>query len=208
MAAMAPVPTGTASCMYCPRRRTIRTASAKASAPATTRAEYSPRLWPAARAGTRPCSAHAAAAATLAVRTAGCVFAVRPRSASGPSKMTRVRSVSRVAFASSKMALARGEVSEKARPMPAAWHPRPGKRNAIIAESRGRSPSVEGRAPGDAAPEGREEDEITRFESPGRRRLLQGHVDRGRPRVAVAIEIDEDPLHGQGQPLGGRLDDP
>ena len=50
-AAIAPVPTGTASCMYRPRRRTIRTASAKSRVPATTCAEYSPRLWPATKAG-------------------------------------------------------------------------------------------------------------------------------------------------------------
>ena len=56
-AAIAPVPTGTASCMNSPRLRTSRTASAKRSAPATTSAEYSPRLWPAARPARRPRSA-------------------------------------------------------------------------------------------------------------------------------------------------------
>ena len=44
---MAPTPTGTASCMYLPRLRTVRTASAKVIVPAATCAEYSPRLWPA-----------------------------------------------------------------------------------------------------------------------------------------------------------------
>ena len=43
-AAMAPVPTGTASCMNSPRLRTRVTASRNDSAPATTSAEYSPRL--------------------------------------------------------------------------------------------------------------------------------------------------------------------
>ncbi len=47
IAAIAPTPTGTASCIRSPRRRTSRTASAKSSAPAATSAEYSPRLWPA-----------------------------------------------------------------------------------------------------------------------------------------------------------------
>ena len=47
-AAIAPSPTGTASCINRPRRRTIRTASGKARAPEATRALYSPRLWPAA----------------------------------------------------------------------------------------------------------------------------------------------------------------
>jgi hypothetical protein len=44
MAAIAPSPTGTASCMYRPRRFTVRSASAKDSVPAATCAEYSPRL--------------------------------------------------------------------------------------------------------------------------------------------------------------------
>ena len=48
---MAPSPTGTASCMYCPRRLTVRRASAKDSVPAATCAAYSPRLWPAANDG-------------------------------------------------------------------------------------------------------------------------------------------------------------
>ena len=41
---MAPVPTGTASCMNSPRLRTSRTASTKPRAPVTTKAEYSPDL--------------------------------------------------------------------------------------------------------------------------------------------------------------------
>ena len=90
-AAMAPTPTDTASCMNSPRLRTSRTASANRSAPATTSAEYSPRLCPAASCGVTPRSARAAAAATLAVRTAGWVLAVRARSVSGPSKQRRDR---------------------------------------------------------------------------------------------------------------------
>ncbi len=39
---MAPSPTGTASCMYRPRRRTVRSASANVIVPAATWAEYSP----------------------------------------------------------------------------------------------------------------------------------------------------------------------
>ena len=48
MAAMEPWPGGTADCMNWPRRRTVRTASAKEKVPAATLAEYSPREWPAA----------------------------------------------------------------------------------------------------------------------------------------------------------------
>jgi hypothetical protein len=48
---MAPSPTGTASCMNWPRRRTVRTASGKLKVPAMTWAEYSPREWPATKLG-------------------------------------------------------------------------------------------------------------------------------------------------------------
>src|SRR3989449_512295 len=132
MAAMAPVPTGTASCMNSPRLRTTLIASRKRIAPATTSAEYSPRLWPAASAGRRPRSAQAAAAATLAVRTAGCVLAVSASSLSGPSNITRRRSKPRAALASSKTARAPAEASWNALPMPTDCEPWPGKRNAII----------------------------------------------------------------------------
>jgi hypothetical protein len=47
MAAMAPWPAGTASCMKRPRRLTVRTASANSRTPAATLAEYSPSEWPA-----------------------------------------------------------------------------------------------------------------------------------------------------------------
>ncbi|MCY1454006.1 hypothetical protein D9M71_710380 [compost metagenome] len=47
MAAMPPCPAGTACCISWPRRSTSFTASAKTRLPAATRAEYSPRLWPA-----------------------------------------------------------------------------------------------------------------------------------------------------------------
>src|SRR5207244_335593 len=110
-AAMAPVPTGTAACMNSPRRRTTRTASASDSVPATTSAEYSPRLWPAASAGFIPRSAQAAAAAALAVSTAGCVLAVSASSVSGPSNITRRRSMPSASLASSITRLAAGDAS-------------------------------------------------------------------------------------------------
>jgi hypothetical protein len=47
MAAIAPCPTGTASCMAWARRRTSGRASASVSAPAATSALYSPSEWPA-----------------------------------------------------------------------------------------------------------------------------------------------------------------
>jgi len=48
---MVPTPTGTASCIYFPRLRTVRSASAKLMVPEATCAEYSPRLWPATKLG-------------------------------------------------------------------------------------------------------------------------------------------------------------
>ncbi len=110
IAAIAPVPTGTACCISSPRLRTMRTASANRRARATASAEYSPRLWPAASVGSSPRSAHAAEAATDAVRTAGWVLAVSARSASGPSNMSRARSKPSASFASSKTALALADV--------------------------------------------------------------------------------------------------
>ena len=54
MAAMAPVPRGTASCIYLPLSATSPTASVKLMTPAQTRAEYSPRLCPAIYIGRAP----------------------------------------------------------------------------------------------------------------------------------------------------------
>ena len=85
-AAMEPCPTGTASCMNWPRLCTATTASANFIAPTLTRAEYSPRLWPAATAQLIPCSFSTAPQAVLAVRMAGWVLAVSCRSEAGPSK--------------------------------------------------------------------------------------------------------------------------
>ncbi len=119
---MAPTPAGTASCMSSPRRRTRRTASAKARAPAATLAEYSPSECPAAtdapskRSGNR--SARSRHAATEWVRMAGCVLAVAFSSSSGPSKQSREREKPRTASASSKTARAAGEASQSDLPIP------------------------------------------------------------------------------------------
>ncbi len=77
MAAIAPMPSGTASCMNLPRRWTKRTASANDSAPAHTSAEYSPSECPATTFGSIPESSRTAvSAATDVVKIAGWVFAV------------------------------------------------------------------------------------------------------------------------------------
>ena len=44
---MAPMPTGTAVCIACPRLRKRRAVSATDKAPAIAKAEYSPKEWPA-----------------------------------------------------------------------------------------------------------------------------------------------------------------
>ena len=65
MAAIAPTPEGTASCIACARKRTSGTASWNASARAATSAVYSPRLCPAMTAGVAPPAAcHARQTAT------------------------------------------------------------------------------------------------------------------------------------------------
>ncbi len=93
MAAMAPSPGGTASCMACARKRTSGTASRNASAPEATSAEYSPRLCPASSAGTLPPAAcHARHTATAAVSITGCVLTVRSRASSGPCETSAHRS--------------------------------------------------------------------------------------------------------------------
>jgi hypothetical protein len=57
MAAIAPAPTGTASCMAAARNRTSGAAWASVSTPDATYAEYSPSEWPATAAGKAPPSA-------------------------------------------------------------------------------------------------------------------------------------------------------
>ncbi len=106
---MAPSPTGTASCMYCPRRRTVRRASAKDSVPAATCAEYSPRLWPAAKAARIPRDSTRRHAATLAARIAGWVFSVSSSCSSGPSKHSRLNDSPSAASASSNVCAADGK---------------------------------------------------------------------------------------------------
>ena len=60
IAAIAPMPTGTASCIACARKRTSGSASASVSTPAATSALYSPSECPATAAGSAPPSARQA----------------------------------------------------------------------------------------------------------------------------------------------------
>ena len=133
IAAIAPSPTGTASCMYRPRRRTVRRASAKDSVPAATCAEYSPRLWPAANDG-----AHAARLdeprdrdAHREDRRLRVLRQLQP--SSGPSKHSALSGSPSAASASANAVAAdRERVGERRAPCPTFCAPCPGNTNAII----------------------------------------------------------------------------
>ena len=120
IAAIAPTPTGTASCMYLPRLRTVRTASAKLIVPAETCAEYSPRLCPATKLGFKPFSFRTRQAATEVVRIAGCVISVRRSCSSGPSKHNRESLIPSASSASSNVCRVTGYFSASSLPMPTA----------------------------------------------------------------------------------------
>src|SRR5438034_2251004 len=132
IAAIAPTPWETASCMYAPRLRTPRTASANFSEPAQTSAEYSPRLWPATKSGCKPFSASTRVTATEQVRMAGWVLAVSLRSSSLPSKQSLEIEKPSVLSASSKTALAAAYFSASSLPMPGYCEACPGNTNATL----------------------------------------------------------------------------
>ena len=111
-AAMAPSPWGTASCMKRPRAFTSTAASSTGSAPAATSAVYSPRLWPATKAGASATrSSIARSSAMLVTSTAGCWISVRRSSSSGPSKQSRESGKPRASSAASKTARAAADAS-------------------------------------------------------------------------------------------------
>ena len=123
-AAIAPTPGGTAACISRPRSRTMRSASAKSSAPAATSAEYSPRLCPATHVGRRSLSCvNTRHAATLVARIAGWVLCVRVSSASGPEKQICDSPKPRAASASANVCAAAGNRSANARPIPTVCEP-------------------------------------------------------------------------------------
>src|SRR5580692_9482589 len=132
MAAMAPTPAGTASCMYVPRLWTSLTASENFKLPAATRAEYSPRLWPATKSGVRPFSARTRWTATEQVRMAGCVLAVSLSSSSVPSMQILEMENPRALSASSKTARAAGYFSASSLPMPGYCEAWPGNTNVTL----------------------------------------------------------------------------
>src|SRR5580698_7907073 len=132
IAAMAPCPAGTASCMYFPRTRTNFTAAEKSTPPAATSAEYSPRLWPATKSGTIPCFSNTRYAAMETVRIPGWVFSVSFSASSVPSKQVWVMENASAASASSNTAFDSGKFAARSRPMPQYCEAWPGKRNASL----------------------------------------------------------------------------
>ena len=132
IAAIAPSPAGTASCIACARKRTSGTASRNASAPAATSAEYSPRLWPATTAGRGPPAAsHARQTATPAASITGCVLVVRLSASAGPCATSAHRSSPSASEASANVSRTAG-CAAKPSSIPTDCEPCPGKTNASV----------------------------------------------------------------------------
>ena len=132
MAAIAPMPAGTASCIACARKRTSGTASRNASAPDATSAVYSPRLCPATTAGRgAPVASQARQTAIPAVSMTGWVLVVSASASPGPSVTSAHRSSPSAALASSKVARTSGCSSQPAI-MPIDCEPCPGNTTAIL----------------------------------------------------------------------------
>src|SRR6266850_553001 len=132
IAAIAPTPDGTASCIYVPRFRTSCTSSENFSDPAATSAEYSPRLWPATKSGAKPFSARTRCTATEQVKIAGCVLAVSLSSSSVPSKQILEIEKPSALSASSNTARAAGYFSANSLPIPEYCDACPGNTNATF----------------------------------------------------------------------------
>src|SRR5215472_5996668 len=151
-AAMAPSPTGTASCIARPRRFNSRAASARLRAPEAASAEYSPSEWPATKAALSasrkpPSLSRTRTAARLTAINAGWAFSVRVSSCSGPSKMSRLRRWPSASSISSKTSRAGPKASASARPMPTPCEPWPGKTKPVdIPILLGRPPPAKWRA--------------------------------------------------------------
>ena len=139
IAAIAPGCPSPDACMRRPRSRTRRIPSARETTPAATIAEYWPIEWPAAKAGVRagwPAAARRSSRARRkaieAARRAGWALTVRSRSSLGPSQARRDSGSPRASSAAANTAAAAGETSARARPMPTACEPWPGKTNASV----------------------------------------------------------------------------
>src|SRR5690606_30677739 len=214
---IAPFPAGTASSMKFPRWCTMRTASAKFSEPAATKAEYSPRLCPATRSGTIPPSEKAVYSAMLVVSMAGWVYAVKRSFSSGPSKQSLDREKPRASSARAKISRASWCASARSRPIPTFCEPWPGNRNAVFpmflspplsAHPSGvHRPLQHRRPPGQTAAEADEHQRVPLFDPSLVNRFIQGHRDGGRGHVSETVQVDDHLLLRQSEPLDGGVDD-
>src|SRR5246127_92566 len=118
--------------MYVPRLRTNCTASENVSEPAATSAEYSPKLCPATKSGSNPCSAATRNTATEQLKIAGWVFAVCFNSSSVPSKHIFEMENPSAWSASSNTARATAYFSASSLPIPGYCEACPGKTNATF----------------------------------------------------------------------------
>ena len=122
-AAIAPAPTGTASCMAWARRRTRGAAWAIVSTPAATNAAYSPSEWPATACGAAPvCAIQARYAATPATSITGWVLVVRASASLGPSRINLPMSSANASDASCTVCTTAGW-SAHASSIPTDWEP-------------------------------------------------------------------------------------
>src|SRR5450631_495861 len=187
IAAIPPVPSGTASCIAWARKRTNVSASSKRIEFAATSALYSPRLWPASHDGIDPeRSCHARQQATPATSITGCVLMVWLSASAGPSRTIVQRSTPRIAFASRNVFSTRG-MSEKPCIMPTDWEPWPGK---TIASDMGSIPQEHG-APREAAPDALQQDEVPLAHAAVADRDVEREGNRRRRRVGVPIDRDD-----------------
>ena len=134
-AAIVPTPTGTAACIAWPRILSSFAVFGSPKEPAAHKAEYSPRLWPATncaalRRSTPPSLVSTANTATAWAMIAACAFSVSLSSSSGPSLISLKRCWFSASSTSPNTSRAAALASARPEPMPTAWLPCPGKRNA------------------------------------------------------------------------------
>src|SRR6185369_7293107 len=123
----------------------------------------------------------------LAVRMAGCVFAVSFSSASLPVKQMAESFSPRASSASSNTRRATGKASASSLHMPGYWEPWPGKMNAVLLMRlslkdvlNNKLPAQQGRTVGETAAEGVQQCDIPLFQAARPVCLVQCDRDRGR----------------------------
>src|SRR5690606_26710483 len=210
MAAMPTVPTGTASCMACARKRTRGKASLSVSTPAATKAEYSPSEWPATTAGCAPPSAsQARQQAMAAVSITGSVLVVRSRVSFGPSAIRRPMSSPSASEASASVSRTAAWPCQ-ASSMPTACEPCPGNTNAnaVMGEIYPFCSVIQQhRAPGEAAAHTFEQQGLPPLDAAVANGLVQRQGDRRGGGVAVLVDRGDHALERQLELLGRALHD-